>query len=200
MSGCSGVSQEDYDAVVASQKQSEERLTSTQKELESQKEALDKAKSELSDSQKEVTSLQDKLTLYRKEANPAQSNTDNYNGTLEEEYINNFLTVYDFQAKYFDSWLDGKIPGVTFKIKNKGNKTLSRLEVAVYFKDSEKKNIAEESYLVVYDSIASDYKELKPNYVYQLEKDKFYTADTVPKEWKSGNAEIKITQIEFKEE
>jgi hypothetical protein len=69
--------------------------------------------------------------------------------SAEDEYINNLLQVFDVQAKYYDSILDGSVPGITFKIKNKGTKTLKSIEVTVYFKDANGKNIGEQKYYPV---------------------------------------------------
>lgn len=43
----------------------------------------------------------------------------------------------------------------------------------------------------------SDNKPLKPNYIWQLERGKFYQAKSVPDEWKAGSVSAKITDLEF---
>lgn len=116
----------------------------------------------------------------------------------KQAYIDK-VKLYDFIAKYFSSYLDDKIPGVTFKIKNDGDKTLTKVEVTVYFKDSSNNIIAEEDYHPVLVSTYSfgDNKPLKPHYIWQMESGKFYKAKSVPSEWQEGNAVAKITDIEF---
>ncbi len=109
------------------------------------------------------------------------------------------VKLYDFTAKYFSTYTDEKTPGVIFKIKNMGDKTLSKIEVTVYFKDASNNTIAEESYRPVNEHSFGDSKPLKPNYIWQMERSKFYTAESVPSEWQEGNAVAKITDIEFKE-
>jgi len=200
LAGC--VSQSKYDTLEQEKADLSTQLATIKGDLDkSKKKAEEQAKQlvERDEVLKENKQLKEKLDLYRQQVNPNSVDTNQQNLTIEEEYINSFLQVYDFQAKYFDSLLDGNVPGVKFKIKNKGNKTLSYVKATVYFKDTEGNNIAEDSYAVVND-YNFDYKELKPNYTYQIEKDKFYTSKTVPSEWKAGNAEIKITEIKFKEE
>lgn len=199
LAGC--VSQDKYEALEKENTDLSSKLTTAMSDLDAAKkksDEQDKQLGELVGVRTENEQLRAKLDLYRKQQNPDHEDTGKYNTTVEEEYINNLLQVYDFKAQYFDSWLDGKVPGVTFKIKNKGNRTLSEVDVTVYFKDPEGNYIAEETYYPVSD-VGFDYKELKPNYTFQLESDRFYTAESVPAEWKSGNAEIKITQIEFKD-
>ncbi|GGH27429.1 hypothetical protein [Paenibacillus segetis] len=201
LAGC--VSQSEFDQVKKEKLANEEKLVSLEKDLKLMRKKVDDQANELTQMNQigsENNQLKEKLDLYRSESNPDSKENNNYNSTLEEEYINNLLQIYDFKAVYMDSWLDGKVPGVVFKIKNKGEKTLSEIEVTVYFTDANGNNIAEDTYYPVFDSAVSDFKELKPNYTFQLDNDHFYSAKLVPKEWKSGDANIKITSIKFKEE
>ena len=123
--------------------------------------------------------------------------------TFEEKqaYINNVM-LYDLKANYYKTYLEEKVPGVEFKLKNRGDRTLKEVEVTVYFKDASGAIIAEEDYhpvLVTKYSFSGDNKPLKPNYVWQMERGKFYKADSVPTEWKEGAVSAKITNIEFEE-
>jgi hypothetical protein len=116
------------------------------------------------------------------------------------DYIRDNLVLYDLEAKYFNSMLDGRVPGVDFKIKNKGGRTITSLTVRVVFKDEAGKPIAEDDYYPVHVSeygYGNSNKPLRPNYIWQQEQDQFYTAKSVPSEWKSGNATATITEIEF---
>ncbi|MBS61782.1 hypothetical protein [Salinisphaera sp.] len=120
----------------------------------------------------------------------------------KSKYAAEFLDLYDFSAEYRDSMLDGKVPGVLFKIKNNGDRTLSRVEVTVYFSDAQGNVIAEEDYtpvLVSDYSFSGDNKPLKPGYIWQMERGKFYSAKNVPSEWQDGSAKAAITNIEFAE-
>jgi len=117
----------------------------------------------------------------------------------KQAYIGN-VVLYDLKARYYTSYLDEKVPGVEFKLKNKGNRTLKEVEVTVYFKDATGTIIAEKTYhpvLVSEYSFSGDNKPLKPNYIWQLERGNFYKADSVPTEWKEGAVSAKITNIEF---
>ncbi|MGA7985240.1 MAG: hypothetical protein WCA01_08690, partial [Burkholderiales bacterium] len=87
-----------------------------------------------------------------------------------------------------------------FKLRNKGTRSLRKVEVTVYFQDASGAVIAEQEYnpvLVTKYSFGDDNKPLRPNYIWQLERGKFYQAKSVPTEWKEGAVKAKITDIEF---
>lgn len=120
----------------------------------------------------------------------------------KQAYIKN-MVLYNLKAKYYKFDLKEKVPGVEFKLKNKGNRTLKEVEVTVYFKDASGAIIAEENYHPVlvtkYSFSGSDNKPLKPNYVWQIKGGGVYRTDSVPSEWKEGAVSAKITNIEFEE-
>jgi subtilase family serine protease/DNA-directed RNA polymerase subunit RPC12/RpoP len=130
-----------------------------------------------------------------------QTETSDQTEALEKKYIKEKLVLYDFKAKYFEGILTGRTPGVVFKIKNNGDKTITELEVTVYFKDKNDNVIAEENYHPITKgriSFSDDSnKPLKPGYIYQLPSDKFLQAKSVASEWKEGNAFAKITDVKF---
>lgn len=120
----------------------------------------------------------------------------------ERTYISQNLSLYDVKSQYYDSMLDGRVPGVDFKIKNNGNRTLNKITVRVVFYDANNKPIAEESYFpVIVSSYGYGYGNsntpLRPNYIWQQERGQFYTAKNVPTEWKTGSASATITEVEF---
>lgn len=117
----------------------------------------------------------------------------------KQEYLSK-LVLYDLKAKYYETYLEKKVPGVVFKIKNKGDRTLKEVEVTVYFKDRAGTVIAEEKYhpvLVTEYSFGDNNRPLKPNYIWQMEQGHFYKAPSVPTEWKEGSASATITNIAF---
>lgn len=115
-----------------------------------------------------------------------------------DEYIAKNVDLYDFEAKYFESILDGRLPGVTFKIKNRGDRTLERVKVVVHFADANGNVVAEEDFVPIHPlSFDSNSKPLKPGYVWQIEKGKRYAAKGVPSEWSEGRAKATITEVEF---
>ncbi len=117
----------------------------------------------------------------------------------KQAYVAN-VELYDFKARYYDSYLERRIPGVEFKLRNKGNRSLRKVEVTIYFQDGSGAVIAEQKYnpvLVTKYSFGGDNKPLRPNYIWQLERGKFYQAKSVPTEWKEGAAKAQVTDIEF---
>jgi hypothetical protein len=118
----------------------------------------------------------------------------------KQTYIQTQLVLYDLTSKYYESLIDGKVPGVEFKIKNNGDRTLSRVDVTIYFKDATDVVVFEKNYTPVLadnQSIIIDGDPLKPGYIWQLERGKFYPATDVPTEWDEGNVEAEITRVEF---
>ncbi|MDB6122195.1 MAG: hypothetical protein JWQ71_1188 [Pedosphaera sp.] len=114
-------------------------------------------------------------------------------------YIQDHVTLYDIEVKYMDSILDGKVPGVLFKLRNTGDRQLDMVKVTFYFKDSAGTVIFEEDFhpVLVSDYSIQNSKPLKAGYVWQMESGKFYTAKSVPREWKEGSVDVKITDIQF---
>ena len=93
------------------------------------------------------------------------------------------IQLYDFNAKLYESFLEEPGPGIEFKLKNK---------------DIDGKIIYQESWYPV-----SSYRDpLRPGYIWQLERGKFYPARKVPTEWKPGAdaAYAEVTDIEFAED
>ncbi|MCD1591789.1 hypothetical protein K7H13_13630 [Qipengyuania citrea] len=125
----------------------------------------------------------------------------NYNGqppmpSEVEQYIKN-VEVYDVEASYRDSMLDGRVPGVDFKVKNNGDRSLDLVEVTVVFYNSEGQPIAEDTFMPVIVSSFDNDPPLRPGYIWQQERGSFYAAKSVPDEWQSGKVSAKVTRIEF---
>ena len=117
----------------------------------------------------------------------------------EASYIARHLRLYDLKAEYFESY-EGRTPGVRFKLKNSGNRTLNRVDVRVVFLDNAGQPIGEEEYspvLVSEYSFGGDNTPLRPNYIWQQEPNRFFTAKSIPTEWAEGRATATITSVEF---
>lgn len=95
--------------------------------------------------------------------------------------------------------LTGRVPGVKFKLQNLGSRTLKRVEVTIWFKDGRGTTIGEEKFCPVLVTEFGENNPLKPNYIWEMERDKFYPAKTIPSEWKEGHVEARITNIEFED-
>jgi len=120
--------------------------------------------------------------------------------TNKEFYISNNIELYDFEANYIDPTVDGRVPGVVFKIKNSGDRVLNQIEVTVYFHDAAGNTIAKEDFHPVLASgyfYSFDRKPLKPGNVWQQESGRFFSAKSISSKWDEGNATAEITDIEF---
>lgn len=181
-------------------KASEERVARNEKI----KTMLDDAK-ELRKNKEYVRAVE----LYSEVLNEDEDNADADSGlketetelaeqTIKQEYIKN-VKLYDFEAKRIDTYSKKDVPAVRFTVKNEGDRTLNKVEVTVYFKDSKGDVIFEENYNPVFVSKYSigDNKPLKPNYVKRKENGTYYTIKELGDEWKTGAAEAVVTDIEF---
>lgn len=122
---------------------------------------------------------------------------------LKEEqdlYINYYVRVYDADVRYFNSALDGRVPGATFKIQNTGDRSLSRIELVIYFKGPTGQVIFEDSYVPVSNSTLRNDRPLRPGYIWEIERGKFFAAKSAPSEWEEGSYEIKVSSISFAED
>ena len=138
------------------------------------------------------------------ELDPESEDALSYSATLKseielekefQEYIPS-VEIIEFEAKYFESRYYGTVPGVKFGLKNNGDRSLSRVEVTVYFYDKNGNAIYEDDYVPIYERNYSGLSELKPNYINRMEKNEFYRVEGLGPEW-SGKAEAIVTEIEF---
>jgi len=131
-------------------------------------------------------------------ATPKEVKVEGLDSPEKQAYLAH-LDLYEFQSRYYTTVLDERVPGVEFKLKNRGNRTLKFVEVTVFFKDGSGRVISEEDYhpVLVSDSSFTPGKPLKPGYIWHMERGKFYQAPLVPDEWQEGSAEAKITALEF---
>lgn len=114
----------------------------------------------------------------------------------KQAYIKNVI-LKDFKVSEGKKYGFGDpVPGVFGTIVNKGDKSLKRVEITVYFLDKNGTVIGEKDFnpvLVSEYSFGDDNKPLKPNYV----KDFGYSVeDSAPSSW-SKKAKARITDIEF---
>lgn len=130
-------------------------------------------------------------------SNRANETGHSYVTEQEKEAYKKQIQIADFITAYHAT-SEGRVAGVEFRMKNAGDKILNKIEVTVYFMDYNNQVVSEEKYNPVYVSrYGSDNNPLKPGYIWQMEPNHFYSAEHVPNEWKSGNARIEITDIEF---
>lgn len=121
-------------------------------------------------------------------------------GAEKRAYMKDSVEVYDVSASYQDTYIDGRVPGVDFKVRNNGDRALDKVEVTVVFYNAEGNAIAEETYNPVIAGGYDNEPPLKPNYIWQQERGMFYMAKSVPDEWESGSVTAKVTDIQFSPE
>ncbi|MEM7518498.1 MAG: hypothetical protein AAF368_16445 [Planctomycetota bacterium] len=149
----------------------------------------------------EMDNARERIAEERAQREQERAQAEQATRARHASYIANQLDLYDVEAKYMYAVLDGEVPGVLFKLKNKGKETLSRVKVTVYFQDESGGIIAEEEFHPVnVNSYSSRNKEpLKPGYNWQMEKGRFYSAKSVPSEWSEGSIDAKVTEVDFAE-
>lgn len=151
---------------------------------------------------KSIDETMQKVELQKEKQSEDKIRQEQMERIQKESYISNYLDLYDVKARYMNSFYDREVPGVLFKIRNKGNKSLSKVEVTVYFKDAKGIIITEEKYYPIYVteySLTDGNKPLKSGYIWQMESGMFYSAKSVPSEWQEGSVDVKITDIQFSE-
>lgn len=110
------------------------------------------------------------------------------------------VEITEFLAKRIDTYSDKDIPAIRISLKNTGDRSLDKVKVVVYFKDKGGNTIFEEDYfpvLVSKYSFGGDNKPLKPGYVKEMEKGKYYTLKSALSTWEEGKAIAKVVDIEF---
>lgn len=109
------------------------------------------------------------------------------------------VSVTEFVATRIDTYKDEDVPAIRISLKNVGNRTLNKVKAVVYFKDKNDKTIFEKEYhpVLVTEYSFRNNDPLKPGYVREMEKGKYYTLDSQLTEWEEGNASLKIVDIEF---
>lgn len=121
--------------------------------------------------------------------------------TEKMNYMEN-IQITEFIATRIDTYSDKNKPAVRISLKNTGNRSLDKVKVIVYFQDKADNTIFEEDFypvLVSEYSFSGDNKPLKPGYIKEMEKGKYYTIDSQLSEWDESKAFVKIDDIQFSE-
>lgn len=110
------------------------------------------------------------------------------------------VEITEFVAKRIDTYSKKDVPAVRISLKNTGDRSLDKVKVVVYFKDKNGDVIFEEDFhpvLVSSYSFGRDNKPLKPGYIKEMEKERYYTLESPLSEWEAGKATAKVVDIEF---
>jgi hypothetical protein len=117
---------------------------------------------------------------------------------LDEIEYRSSVALYDLEARRVSTFLRDETTGVRFKLRNDGVRTVRRLQVTVYFRDANNVVVFQERFTPVTDStLAFDSDVLRPNHIFQMPSDRYFTVDRVPDEWQEGNVIAEITSLEL---
>ena len=114
----------------------------------------------------------------------------------KEDYFKK-VELYDLEQNLLNN--GGEVLTVIrFKLKNEGERTLKRVQVTVYLKDSDKNIIANEVFYPIADlaTAVPITEPLKPGNTYQPKANKWYIINP-PEEPTARYIEAKVTGIEF---
>lgn len=115
------------------------------------------------------------------------------------DYIDS-IEIIELTAERIDTWGGDNKPAVRIALKNNGNRSLSEVEIIVYFKNTSGDIIYEESFhpiMVTSFSSSRRGKHLKPGYINEMEEGKYFVVDSPITQWKEGDIDYKIGNIEF---
>ncbi|MEP1740708.1 MAG: DUF6694 family lipoprotein [Kangiellaceae bacterium] len=185
----------------------QDRITREKEKAERKKVTnLKKEAEELLDSNKfeEALSIYKALSDISSGVEAAEAGIEKTTTAMEEftekmKYMDK-VEITEFLAKRIYTYSKKEIPAVRVSLKNKGDRSLDKVKVVVYFKDKDGNTIFEEDFhpvLVSKYSFSGDNKPLKPGYVKEMEKGKYYTLESALSDWQEGKATAKVVDIEF---
>lgn len=166
-------------------------------ELKSQ---LSELKEENQSLKAEIKSLKSSNSETSNDTNKTKDTVASNNETIsnlskEEEYIKDKLSLNSANVSLCDGY-DGKEPGLRdISIKNSGDKDIDELTVTVYFQDTNGKDIAENSFMIIGGYFGGD--TLKANYSWKMESDEYYPIENLSEEVDISKNRVEITEIKF---
>ncbi len=118
--------------------------------------------------------------------------------TEKMEYIDK-VAITEFEAKRIDTYSDEDVPAIRVSLKNKGDRSLDKVKVIVYFQNKNGDTIFEESFhpVLVSNYSIRNSKPLKAGYVYEMEDGRYFTVKSKLSEWDESKTIIKIVDIAF---
>jgi len=133
------------------------------------------------------------IELYNSNKTEAEQNKNEW-----QVYGEKYIEIKNIDCGYMNSFLDGRIPGLTLEVKNNGDKTISKLVLTAYFQDGNGNDIYEDDlWIIDAGGFLDDFGVLKPNYSWKNNKGTFKSFSQVPSEWKEGAIKLEIKKIEF---
>ena len=120
-------------------------------------------------------------------------------------YIQDQIELLDFEAKeYHADKGAAPVPGVSFRLRNNGAKTLSKIWVRVTFLDSAGREVSQEKFEPLNDFWSKGHERvLRPGETWQFDDQAYYRSDAGggwQDGWRAGQAKAEIVDVTFAEE
>jgi len=113
-------------------------------------------------------------------------------------YINNNLVLESATVDEFDTYYNTKEWGLSnIKVKNNGDKSITKMTITVYFKDNDGNTIGENNINIGIADIYNTVSALKPNYEWSTDADRYYELKNLSDSIVPTRNEIKITKVTF---
>lgn len=144
-----------------------------------------------------LNSLNEEMESLNEEMGNLQEFSTNGNDNEDHtSYYSNQIDVLNFEAKYYESFLDGEVPGIRLRLRNNGDRVVQRVRLTVFFKDVNNNVIFEKTVTPFNsESIFEDISPLRPGYIWQMNDDEFLRIENVPDEWQEGNVNVELTGV-----
>lgn len=110
------------------------------------------------------------------------------------------VVITKFLARRIDTYLEKGVPAVKISLKNIGDRSLDKVKVVVYYKNKDNDIIFEEDFYPLFvskNSFGDSHKPMKPGYVKEMGKGKYFTLKSALSGWSEGKAIAKVVDIEF---
>lgn len=128
-----------------------------------------------------------------------ESNIEKAEVMLSKIEIIGLLELYEIESRYINTYGSEKEAGIRFKIRNNSKEDLSRVQVKVFYLDSNGNRIYDKTFnpVLVSEFSFGNNDPLKSGYIYQMPERQFYTSDEVPDEWSEGKVSVIISNVEI---
>ncbi len=114
------------------------------------------------------------------------------------DYINNNLVLESATVDEFDTYYNTKEWGLSnIKVKNNGDKSITKMTITIYFKDNDGNTIGENNINIGIADIYNTVSALKPNYEWSTDADRYYELKNLSDSIVPTRNEIKITKVTF---
>ncbi len=120
---------------------------------------------------------------------------DSEQESKEEKYLQ-YVQLVNYNLDYFDSYSSNNVPGISdIEIKNNGDHEITEIKLKLEFKDDNGKVISEKI-ISVMDLFTP---EIKPNYSFKQEEDKFFEVENLSSEISLENVSVTVHSVKIVE-